>query len=76
MWDQYVYGVCVHTNQALFIEIITREIGYYLLEKEEGEEGRKSTIPPSLPLKFRLPHVYFKTLGLSRSILFVYINIQ
>lgn len=40
MWDQYVYGVCVHTNQALFIEIITREIGYYLLEKEEGEEGK------------------------------------
>ena len=34
MWDQYVYGVCVHTNQALFVEIITREIGYYLLEKE------------------------------------------
>ena len=35
-----MYGVCVHTNQALFIGIITREIGYYLLEEEEGEEGK------------------------------------
>lgn len=45
------------------------------VKEEEGEEGRKGTIPLSLPPKFRLPHLYFKTLS-SHLILFVYINVQ